>query len=620
MDEQHDESLEQARWDLAAFFYDSPDDPRIEEDFQKLEGLAAEFERYHRGRLHETLGDALRLYIEITELAGKIIHYFKRSTCLDTSDEKIEAASAMATNRYSALLAEKLTFYELELSKLSEKQITAAAEEDEDVRHHLPYLRKIIAGRPHMLSEETEAVLARCEPYGVDAWLGLYKKRRAKLRVNALGRSLSLGATGSAITTEPDADRRAEMQRATNDALAEDFFSEVAADALYVVAGSKRASDEDRGYPHPMSWRNLDNGFTDACTEALHEAVIAEGPELCRRFYNLKAAMLGLPAPLRWSDRNAELTCIGEDKRVTYAESLQEVLDSLGDFCPEWREIIARAQAEGRIDARQTPNREGGARNSSFCLPGRRPTSFTFMTHEGTDQCTETLQHESGHMIQGYYAGLAQGTLQMNQPLGIAEVASNFCEVILSEYRLRKTLGRDDRKVLKLLFQGIDGSMSSVIRQISFSLFERELHGHDGKNLKRVELQKRSPKQLAEMFARATAACYGPDGFALSHAHSDYTWAAIPHLYRPFYVPAYSADVLLATAIMSKKDHFGRDFAPMVTAMFAKAGTETLAELMAPFGLYPEGLEFWRDTIRTCLGGKMDEAEAAAKRLGYAIP
>lgn len=619
MEEKHGSGQETLSWKLENFFYSGHDDPKIESDFQELEYLMTSLERDHRGRVKETLGNMLNKLIAIEELGVKITLYFELATSLDTTDAEMGAAKQKAQARFADLRASKRTFVELEISAITETEVRAIADTDETVRHHLPYLRKIINERPYQLTEATEASLARRRPFGPPAWKQLYEKQRAKVRVDLNGEQLTLGAASSRLTTEADPDKRAAIQHAMHVALSGDF-ADLAADTLHATVGTKRADDKERGYAHPMRWRNIQNGFTDSCTEALHEAVIAEGPELCRRYYGLLASLLGLSLPIRWGDRNAPLVQLAQTKLVTPEESFHIVLAADRAFCPEWAEILERAAREGRIETRRSPLHRGGASNYSYCLPNHHPGSWTFMTHEGADRDTKTLAHESGHMIQGEKAGKKQGALQMDPPLGVAEIASIFNELVVIDYRLAQARGEgNDRETLRLVMGSIGGSMNSIVRQINFSLFERELHGHDGKNLGFLPLEKKTPRQLEEMFRRATVACYGPSGTTLDMTDSESTWAAIPHLYAPFYFPAYSADDVIARALMLRRERFGRDFVPRINELFERSGTATLAELLAPLEVETEGHGSWRTLLREGVGQMLDQAEAAAARLGYVV-
>ena len=71
-------------------------------------------------------------------------------------------------------------------------------------------------------------------------------------------------------------------------------FAKYAAQTLYMVAGSKAVEDKERGYAHPMDFRNKANQIPDSVVDVLHETVTNIGGPLTRRYYKLKAKRLQL--------------------------------------------------------------------------------------------------------------------------------------------------------------------------------------------------------------------------------------------------------------------------------------------------------------------------------------
>jgi len=69
------------------------------------------------------------------------------------------------------------------------------------------------------------------------------------------------------LTESKDAEERAEAMKCVNDGLGGPF-AKYAAQTLYMVAGSKAVEDKERGYAHPMDFRNKANrnsGFRRRC-------------------------------------------------------------------------------------------------------------------------------------------------------------------------------------------------------------------------------------------------------------------------------------------------------------------------------------------------------------------
>lgn len=606
------------RWNLKAFFYGSPADPQIDEDFETLSRLATELETDHRGRVKESLGDVLRLLTKILSYKDKIETYLSLLTALDTKDSAAKAKMAEMKTKLNKVMAEKLTFADLEMSDLTEDDILQLAEEDEDVRHHLPTLRKAIAEKPHLLSEQVEAALAMRAGFGVNSWAEHHELYESILKIPWEGGFATTEELCHVLSSETDPERRAAAQKAMNDALGGDF-GEFAAQALHVLAGSREIDDLDRRYVHPMQRRNLDNGIPDAVVEALHEAGATVGAELCQRFYRLKAALLELPLPLRWSDRNAPIKALGKSEPITFARGLQLVIDADRAFYPPLAEMIERAVAEGRLDVHVTPNRAPGAFNSTTVLPDGRVASVTFVNYLGSQRDPVTVAHEEGHMWQGELAGVAQGTLQFSPPMGVAEIASILNERVIFEHMLEEARQTSDEDTLRLIISEANSIINLVQRQLSFSDFERYLHGHDGATLTRLPYERHSLEENTAAFLAATAKYYGPDGAVLSFTDSGNTWAMISHFFDPMYVYAYSSSKLVVGPIFDKKRELGDDFIPRLVELVTASGTKNMVDLLAPFGLNPADPEFWKDSLRSGLGRLVEEGEQLARRLGFVL-
>src|SRR5205814_454257 len=72
------------------------------------------------------------------------------------------------------------------------------------------------------------------------------------------------------------------------------------------LAKDKEVEDRWRGFPRPISSRNLSNFVEDEVVDALIAAVRASYPELSHRYYRLKARWFGVEKLPFW-DRNAPL-------------------------------------------------------------------------------------------------------------------------------------------------------------------------------------------------------------------------------------------------------------------------------------------------------------------------
>ena len=177
--------------------------------------------------------------------------------------------------------------------------------QEELVRRHRPWIDQQRIFKPHLLSEPVEAALTKRSPFGPGSWDEFFDECEADLRFDHRGETKTLTEMLDILTNSKDGDERAQVQKTINDGFG-GYFAKYSAQTLYVIVGQGAVERAERNYRNPMEARNKQNRIPDAVVEALHEAVRHVAAPLARRYYRLKAEVLGRKT-LRWSDRNAPL-------------------------------------------------------------------------------------------------------------------------------------------------------------------------------------------------------------------------------------------------------------------------------------------------------------------------
>lgn len=596
------------RWDLSCF-YDGLDDSRIDMDVAYLEQRMQKFYAAHKGNLERTLGAALKDLSEIEMLENRIFGYLFLKKSLDLNNESAKTKLDAARRRIDVASGTYLTFFDLEVARqLKDEQVEYLAKSDPIVKKHLPLINYIRSFRQHMLSEEVETALSKRDKYGSGSWGDFYSEVEANIFFNLEKKKLSLEQALNVLISSKDAHKRAQAQKAINDGLG-GYFGNYSAQALNMVVGEKALEDAERHYPHPMSSRNRSNRVPDEIVEALHTAVETRGGEWARSYYLLKAKLLGLRR-LRWSDRNAPLPQ-ANTKPIPFSEGMEIVLRAYRSFSPTLAGLIEDIRRQKHIDAPVVHGKESGAYNSSMMLPGNVPATFVLVNYLGAEDDVMTLAHELGHAVHGMLAGEAQGALMMSAPTAYAETASVFGEMTTFMF-LKKRLEKmgNNEALLSLLTSKIEGIINTVVRQISFSNFERHVH-----NAKR----RLSFQELNEIWMNVTLQMYGEDGEVFLYRDMDRMWSYIDHFHRPFYVYGYAFGELLTQSLYAQKDRLGSDFEKMYLDVLRAGSTKNVSELLAPFGLDPADPKFWISGIEVGLGQLIQEAYALARRLGYKV-
>ncbi len=596
------------RWDLS-FMYSGVDDPQIDRDMADYVALAKKFNADYKGKLNEKLGIAIADCATLEMLSHKIGIYMFLRQSLDVAEGKGKAKIAALDQIFSATDGQYMTFFGLEIKDIPDDVLTKLYTTDPVVLRHRPWLSHIRLFKPYTLSEEVEVALTKRASFGPGAWGEFFEECEADLRFPWKGEQKTLPEMLDILTNSPDRAERAEAVKAINGGFG-GFFLKYSAMHLYQVAGKMAVERKERGYKHPMDVRNKSNQIPDAVVDALHAAVVNVSGPLLRRYFKLKAEMLGVPV-LLWSDRNAPLP-FSDTAQIPYDEALKTVLAAYESFSPTLAGIIRTMIAEKRIDAPATTGKRGGAFNYSFSLPGEKPVSFTFLNYLGSSTDVMTVAHELGHGVHGILAGEAQGTLMSGAPTAYAETASTFGEAITSDFLKKGMQERGETTALiSFIAKRIDEQLGTCDRQIGFSNFERQIHGMSADYSSWGDVTKRSAHEVDELWLRTLTELYGKEGEVFSYKDAEHMWAYIHHFHThdPFYVYGYAFGILLVQSLYAKRAELGERFEPLYLDLLRSGGTKDVILLTKPFGLDPTHESFWADGIRGSLGVMIDELE-----------
>lgn len=596
---------EQYRWDLSVF-YSGVDDPQIDKDVETLIEMERKFNANYKGKLNEKLGSAIKDLIEIDMLSSKFAYLGFRQN-LDVNDAATKAKSAEIDRKLSQTWGELMIFFYVELMKLPDTDIEKQYS-DPIVAKHKPFIEHERMFRENYLSEEVESALTKRSPFGPGSWSEFYDDAEDGIEVEHKSDKKTLTEALNILTESKDANERAEILASINKALS-GSFAKYSAQNLYMVAGSKAVETKERKYKHPMDSRNKQNMIPDEVVEILHKTVTEVAAPIAQKYYRLKAKMLGLEK-LKWSDRNAPLP-FHDDSKVPFPEALALTIKTYQDFSPTLAQIIQGLVDSKQVDAPAQKGKRSGAYNSMVILPGNNIKSFTLLNYLGSKRDISTIAHEFGHAVHGMLAAPIQGPLMFHAPMAYAETASVFGEKIMFNSLLKQAKQSGNKEeLLALLTSKIEDEINTVVRQISFSNFERRIHGMDASYSKWEEPRRNSIEDLNNIWLTVTKEFYGSNGDIFTYDNAEHLWSYIDHFHRPFYVYSYAFGQLLSQSIYAQKDKFGDKFEPLYLDLLRAGGTKNAVELLKPFNLDPTKEQFWIDGINTGLGAMVLELES----------
>ena len=581
-------------WELSDL-YSGPEGDDLEAAFEEVARQVGVFASSYDGIVEELdgelFGQAIVAYESISDLLGRIGSFAQLYQSQNIGDSDRGRFYQNTIDRMTTLSSRTL-FFTLSINRLDDEALEIKLSNPVAARYR-PWLRDLRVYKDHELSDALERLLHEKYVTGRAAWTRLFDETEAGIRCAVDEEVLTLTEALNRLSdTKPE--RRKSAAKAIGNALGEkgSLFAYI----TNVMAKDKSIEDEWRKYPRPVSSRNMANLVEDEVVDALVAAAKGAYADTSYRYYALKARWLG-KSKLEYWDRNAPLPS-AENRVIQWDEAKATVLDAYAGFTPEMAETAAPFFERGWIDAPAFPGKASGA-FSHPTVPSAHP--YILLNYLGSPRDVMTLAHELGHGVHQVLAA-GQGTLLCDTPLTLAETASVFGEMLTFRSLLEKEERPEQRRAL--LAGKVEDMLNTVIRQVAFHEFERQVHDER----KKGEL---SLQHICEIWMAVQSESLGP-AFRFDEEYK-YYWTYISHfVHVPFYVYAYAfGDCLVNSLYKVYTEGAVLDFESKYLEMLKAGGTLRHKELLAPFGLDASDPAFWARGMET-LTGLIDELEMVA--------
>ncbi|APO76231.1 oligoendopeptidase PepF/M3 family protein [Rhizobium etli 8C-3] len=580
--------------------YPSATSTAFTSDMEKAGRNAIAFEQKWKGKLADAaaqkgaggIGEALKEYEALDDLIGRLGSFAGLTYFSDTTNPvngKLYGDVQAKITEFSG----HLLFFALELNRIDDAVMDACMANDAGADHYRPWLIDLRKDKPYQLEDKLEQLFLEKSMTSAAAFNRLFDETMAELRYDIDGEKVPLEVALNLLQDkDPEARRKAAM------ALAETFKANIRTFTLITntLAKDKDISDRWRGFEDIADSRHLANRVERDVVDALAAAVKQAYPRLSHRYYKMKAKWLGMDQMNFW-DRNAPLPETS-NAVISWDEAKDTVLSAYGNFAPEMAAIAKRFFDEQWIDAPVRAGKAPGA-FSHPTVPSVHP--YVLVNYMGKPRDVMTLAHELGHGVHQVLAG-AQGALMCQTPLTLAETASVFGEMLTFRALLDKTTDKRERKAM--LAQKVEDMINTVVRQIAFYEFERELHTAR----KAGEL---TAEDIGELWLSVQSESLGP-AIRISEGYETY-WAYIPHfIHSPFYVYAYAFGDCLVNSLYAVYQKADKGFKDKYFELLKAGGTKHHSELLRPFGLDATDPSFWNRGL-SMIEGLIDELEALDK-------
>lgn len=500
-------------------------------DFNKIKELQTGFLKF-KGRLKTREG--LLNYLKEAEALEKLETKFGCYLFLRKSLNGKDVFSRKIEGEYQIFaqdIAPKLSFITPEISANKKEDLLKWSKEADFLDYNI-MLEDVIKDKKHILSEKISAVLNKNSSFGgfsdvfdnfndVDLKFGKIKTSKGVVKLTH--------ANYSVLIRDEDPKVRKQAYNMMHKAFAD--FNYTLGNIYLNDVNETMFFTKIKKYKTVLERCCKGDKTSPKVLTTLIETV-RENVPLFYRFEEIKKKALGLKK-YYYYDNYLELGKV--DKKYTYSEAAEIVLDALKVMGEDYTSVIREALTSGWIDVYEKPAKTSGG----FCLGVYGEHPYVLLNHTDEYSSVSTLAHELGHAMHSYYTDKTQPITKSDSSIFACEVASIVNEILLVKHMLKNAENKEEK--LYFIHQLLSNFYSTVFRQTMFSEFEYYVYSSvENKKPILVEDLNEKYKQLQNYY-------FGKNAQATEY--SCYEWSRIPHFYRPYYVYKYATGFISACTI-----------------------------------------------------------------------
>ncbi|MCA9562091.1 MAG: oligoendopeptidase F [Myxococcales bacterium] len=553
-------------WDLTSLY---PTDAAWEADYAELEQTIPKLSAF-AGTLGTGIANLrafLELDVSIDRRLSKLYNYAQRRSDEDTTNGFYQGLSDRISGLWSRA-AEAGAFFRSELLSLDDKTLGGYLQAPELADFQF-LLQQILRAKPHTLSGPEERLLAMSSEISRAPEEIFSQLNDGDLDFGSIeddsGRLVEVTHGSYAVfLNNPNRDVRKrffEKFYAGYDAHKNTFSATLSAAVKRNVFYARA-----RGFSSAREAALFSTEVPVTVYDALLDAVGESLPSLYR-YYELRKKLLSLDE-LRFYDCYVPVI---PDMAVhhTYEEGVRVVIESLAPLGGEYTKTLQSGLLGGWVDRYENKGKRSGA-YSAGCYDS---DPFILLNYKSNElDHVYTLTHEAGHSMHSWYSRRHQSPQYASYKIFVAEVASTFNEVLLTQHLLDNS--EDDRMKAFIINRELDMIRGTIFRQTMFADFEHLIHRH-------AEQQKAmSIDAITELYHSVLTRYFGPD-FELDPL-LDLECFRIPHFYYNFYVFQYatglSAGYALANRVLAGDPKAREDYLGFLQAGGSKYPVQILKD------------------------------------------
>jgi oligoendopeptidase F len=532
----------------------------------------------HFNRLMADLGD-LQTYLDLRTAANS---YDEEAQAESSSTDALDARLTLLDKQWTAWLG-----------RFGEQDLLGSPR----TKQHAYLLERRRTEARHQMGQEAETLEVHLHASARQGWAKLHSTLLSQTTIYKKIKGAAKHATVTDLENlqlDPSENVREAAYEAERELVTQHLAPYTA--ALNGVKGYANAVAKSRGWTSVLEASLFTEGISQSCLDALHQACRESFPAF-RRFLTLKAKFLG-KKKLAWYDRFLPVT-VGKQKTYTWTEAQQIILEHFRNYSPTLATFAQRTFDEGWHDVSPRKGKTGGA----FCSGPITKTKESRLLHNFSGQLGDVrvLAHELGHAYHAECLFRANRTpLQTVYPMTLAETASTFCELVVSQEHLKTLVDKDK---LTHLGQTIFEVSQNILDIHSRFLFEQSVCEA------RLE-RELSSKELRQFMLNAQKQTFG-NSFSVFH---DLMWVTRDHYYgSDYYNFPYTFGQLFSLGLYKEYERNPQSFPKRFDTLLASTSMADAVTLAREFGIDIEDVDFWRQSLSVPLG-QVEMFEELAKK------
>ena len=520
-------------WDLSLIFAEE------RQMWEALDSLKAEVKGFVE-RYSGQLNSAERIVACLDELeriyptVSRIWQYAGLAVETDYTDNRLRERDEKVSDELTRLEA-AVAFVDSEILLAPTEELEAAVKLAKGCK---VYLQDLLAKKAHMLSPETEKVLAALGrsfgvPYDIYNTMKLADISFDPVTVD--GKEYPMGYSLFEDDYEYAADtalRRAAFRR-FYDTLGK--YENTTAAAYNACVSQEKVMAELRGFKDVFESLLFEQKVTREMYDRQIDVITERLAPHMRRYAKLLQKKLGLEK-MTFADLKVPVDP-DYDPRVTIEESRRYVREGLSILGEDYVEMIDRAYRERWIDFAKNEGKCTGG----FCSGIYKQNSYILLNWNDRMADVFTVAHELGHAGQSMYSDAAQSYYDNDPSMYLIEAPSTMNELLLAEHLSGTS---QDKRFRRWVLSSVVSNTyyHNFVTHLREAWYQREVYKiiDEGGSVNAEILNDLFRKNLELFWGDAVEI---PEG-------AERTWMRQPHYYMGLYPYTYSAGLTVATQAM----------------------------------------------------------------------